>query len=220
MKMPPIRLVVNSGSESRREFADLSITAGCNDQAKLVADSVYKTIRAVIVARRYNDLEDLALALAHRLLDSEPSLTNVEIEVAANSWRRLGAHAFERGSVEVRVARASVGRDGSASVGAALRGLKLMMGPPVFETVHLEWRYRSAGVSYNSAWSAVRKLVLQAFDDREELQSIAQLLVDVIESLAEVKLTLEREALSETGHPGLFEASGAVKRQSSTAKSR
>ena len=220
MKMPPLQLVLNSGSESRREFADLSITAGFNDQAKVEAESVYKAIRAATVERRYSDPEDLAVALAHRLLDSETGVTSVEVEIAANSWRRLGASAFERGSAEVRLARASVGRDGSASVGAALRGLKLMMGEPCFETVHMEWRYKSAGVSYNSAWSAVRKLVLQAFDDREEPQAIAQLLVDVIESLAEVKMTVEREALIQTGHPGLFEASGVVKRHSVTAKSR
>ena len=220
MKMPPLRLVLNSGSESRREFADLAITAGFNDQAKVDAASVHKTIQAVTVERRYNDSEELAVALAHKLLDCEPGITSVEVEVVANSWRRLGAHAFERGSAEIRVAKASVARDGSASVGAALRGLKLMMGGRDFETIHLEWRYKSAAVSYNSAWSAVRKLVLQAFDDREEPQAIAQLLVDVIESLAEVKLTVEREALTETGHSALFEASGTVKRHSASAKSR
>ena len=220
MKMPPLRLVLNSGSDSRREFADLSITAGFDDQAKLDAEAVYKTIRATTVERRYGDPEDLAVALVHKLLDSEPAITTAEVEIAANSWRRLGANAFERGSAEVRVARASVGRDGSASVGAGLRGLKVLTGPPVFETIHLEWRYKSAGVSYNSAWSAVRKLVLQAFDDREEPQATAQLLVDVIESLAEVKLTIEREALEATGHPGLYEASGTIKRQSASAKSR
>lgn len=220
MKMPPLRLVLNSGLESRREFADLSITASFNDQAKLQTESVFKTIRAAAVERRYSDPEDLAVALAHRLLDSEPAITNVEVEIAANSWRRLGAQAFERGSGEVRVARASVGRDGSASVSAALRGLKLMMGSPFVETVHMEWRYKSAGVSYNSAWSAVRKLVLQGCDDREEPQAIAQLVVDIVESLAEVKLIVERETLIETGHPGLFEASDMVKRHSVTAKSR
>ena len=220
MKIPPLRLVLNSGSESRREFADLSMTATFNEQAKLEAEPVYKIMRATTVERQYKDPEDLAIALAHKLLDSEPGITSVEVEIAANSWRRLGAVAFERGPAEMRLARASVGRDGSASVGAGLRGLKLMMGQPCFETVHVEWRYKSAGVSYNSAWSAVRKLVLQAFDDREETQAIAQLLVDVIESLAEVKLTVEREALTQTGHPGLYEASESIKRHSAVAKSR
>lgn len=220
MKMPPLRLVLNSGAESRREFADLSISTTFNEQAKLETEAVYKTIRAATVERRFSDPEDLAVTLAHKLLDSEPGITNVEVEILANSWRRLGASAFERGSAEVRVARASVGRDGSATVGAGLRGLRVLMGPPVFETIHLDWRYKSAGVSYNSAWSAVRKLVLQAFDDREEPQAIAQLLVDVIESLAEVKLTVEREALRQTGHAGLFEPSEAVKRQTITAKCR
>ena len=220
MKMPPLRLVLNSGADSRREFADLTISAGFNDQAKLDVDAVYKTIRACTVERRYSDPEDLAVALAHKLLDSEPGITSAEVEISSSSWRRLGPSAFEKGSSEVRIARASVGRDGSASVGAGLRGLKVLMGPPVFETIHLEWRYKSAGVSYNSAWSAVRKLVLQAFDDREDPQAIAQLMVDVIESLAEVKLTVEREALRETEHPGLFEPSETVKKSSIVAKAR
>lgn len=220
MKIPPLRLVLSSGAESRREFADLSMTATFNEQAKLEAEPVYKIMRATTVERQYKDPEDLAIALAHKLLDSEPGITSVEVEIAANSWRRLSAVAFECGPAETRLARASVGRDGSASVGAGLRGLKLMMGHPCFETVHMEWRYKSAGVSYSSAWSAVRKLVLQAFEDREETQAIAELLVDVIESLAEVKLTVEREALIKTGHPGLYEASDSIKRHAAVAKSR
>lgn len=160
------------------------------------------------------------LALAHRLMDTQSSLTKVSVEVAANSWRRLGPHAFERGSAEVRVAQAAVGRDGSASVSAAIRGLKLLMGSPAIESVDLEWTYRGAGVSYNSAWSAVRKMALQAFDDREAPQAIAQLLLDVIDTLAEVRLTVDCELLTETGHAGLLAPSGTPKRDVVVAKSR
>jgi urate oxidase len=220
MKIPPLRLVLFAGSDSRRELADLTITADCNDQAQLEAESVHKTIRMVTAERRYHDPEELALELAHRLLDSETAVTEVDVEIAAHSWRRLGANAFERGSAEIRIARASVGRDGSAAVSAAIRELKLMMGQPLFESVDLEWRYKVAGVSYNSAWSAVRKMALQAFDDREEPQAIAQLLVDVIEALAEVRLTVEEESLGETGFAGLLESNGAVKRNTVTARAR
>jgi urate oxidase len=223
MKTPPIRLVLYSGSDSRRDLADLLITAEFNEHAKLEAESIERSIRSVTGERRYQDLEGLALALAHRLLDSEASVTNVEVEVAAHSWRRLGTYAFERGSQELRVAHASVGRDGSAAVSAAIRGLKLMMGHPAFESVDLEWRYKAAGhagVSYNSSWSAVRKMALQAFDDREEPHAIAQLLVDLIEAVAEVRLTIETETLNETGLAGLFESSGVLKRHTVTAQSR
>jgi urate oxidase len=220
MNTPPLRLVLYTGSDTRRDLADLSISAAFNDDAKLEVDLVHKTIREVTAGRRYSDLEGLALGLAHKLLDSQSSVTEVRIEVSASSWRRLGTQGFERGSGEVRVANAAVGRDGSATVGAAIRGLKLMMGQPMFETVDLEWKYKTAGVSYNSSWSAVRKMVLQAFDDREEPQAIAQLLVDVIEILAEVKLTIETEALEETGTEGLYEAEGTSKRRSAFAKAR
>jgi urate oxidase len=223
MKTPPIRLVLYAGSDSRRDLADLLITAGFNEHAKPEAESVDRTIRAVTGERRYQDLEGLALLLAHRLLDAEPTVTKVDVEVAAQSWRRLGTHAFERGSQEVRMARACVNRDGSAAVSAAIRGLKLMMGEPAFESADLEWRYKAAGaagVSYNSSWSAVRKMALQAFDDREEPHAIAQLLVDLIEAVAEVRLTIETETLSETGVDGLFESSGVVKRHTVTAQAR
>ena len=220
MKIAPLRLVLNAGAESRREFADLTIHVSFDEASRVEADDVYATIRGTVVERRYTDPEDLVVAVAHKLLDSETGVNRVEVEICANSWRRLGASAFERGSAEIRVARAAVSREGSAAVGAALRGLKVLMGPPVFETIHLEWTYKSAGVSYNSAWSAVRKLVLQAFDDREDPQAIAQLLVDVIESLAEVKLTVEREELKSTGNSGLYEPSETVKRLTAAAKAR
>ena len=223
MRTPLLRLVLYTGPETRRELADLTIGATFNEQAKVEATSVDKAIRAVAGERHYHDLEGLALELAHRLLDSEVSVAHVEVEVVAQSWRRLGAQAFERGSQEARIARATVDRDGSASVSAAIRGMKLMMGQPRFESVDLEWRYKAAGaagVSYNPSWSAVRKMALQAFDDREEPQAVAQLLVDVIEAVAEVKLTFEIEDLVETGYDGLLESSGVVKRQSVTAKAR
>jgi len=220
MNTPPLRLVLYTGSDSRRDLADLSISAAFNEQAKLETELVHKVIRAVTAERRYTDLEGLALALAHRLLDTQPSVMVVQIEVAALSWRRLGTQGFERGSGEVRVAHAEVGRDGSASVGAAIRGLKLMIGQPLFESIDLEWKYKTAGVSYTSSWSAVRKLLLQAFDDREEPEAIAQLLVDVIETLAEVELTVETEPLAETGAHGLFEVKGAVTRQTASVRAR
>jgi hypothetical protein len=97
------------------------------------------------------------------------------------------------------------------------------MGPPVIETIDLEWTYKAAGaagVSYNSAWSAVRKLALQAFDDREEPQAVAQLLVDVIEALAEVRLTIETETLDDSGFPGLLEVKGSPKQRSASAQAR
>jgi urate oxidase len=223
MKTPPLRLVLYTGSESRRDLADLTITAQFNEHAKVEASAVEKTTRAAAAERRHHDLEGLTLALAHQLLDSESSVTKVEVEIIAKSWRRLGTQAFERGSEESRVARATVGRDGTASVSAAIRGLKLMMGQPMFESVDLEWRYKAAGaagVSYNSAWSAIRKMALQAFDDREEPQAVAQLLVDVIEAVLEVKLTVETESFKESGFDGLFESSGVVKRHVVAAKSR
>lgn len=223
MKMPPLRLVLYTGTDSRHDLADLEISAVFNDHAKVDSEAVERAIRSVAGERHYHDLEGLALALVHRLLDSETSVSTVEVEVAAQSWRRLGTHAFERGSQEVRVARAHVNRDGTAAVSAAIRGLKLMMGEPMFQSADLEWRYKAAGaagVSYNSAWSAVRKMTLQAFDDREEPQSIAQLLVDLIEALAEVKLTIETESLAHTGFAGLFKSSGEVERESVSAKAR
>jgi urate oxidase len=220
MNTPPLRLVLYTGSDSRRDLADLSITATLDEDAKLDTEVVHKTIWTITAERSYADLEGLALALAHRFLDSQASVTHVQIEIAAYSWRRLGTQSFEGASREVRLARAEVGRDGSATVGAAIRGLKLMMGQPVLEIVDLEWKYKTAGISYNSSWSAVRKLVLQAFDDREEPQAVAQLLVDVIESLAEVKLVVETQPLASTSVDGVFELKGPTKRRTASATAR
>lgn len=215
MKLDPVRLLIYTGSDARRDLADLTVHAevagaGCAEAAVLQS-----RLGEVARERIYTELEELSCVIAHAFLDTEPSVSQAAVECVAHSWRRLGAHAFEQGSSEVRAARAEIARDGHATVGGAIRGLSVLTGPMEIRTLDLEWQYKKAGTPYNSSWAAVRKMALQALDDQEEPEAMAQLLVDLVPSLAAVQLSMTTELFAGSG--GVYRPVGELRRRTAAA---
>ena len=119
----PLRLILVSGSDSRRDFVELSIAAQLD--APLPLELIYHTIRSAATS---DELESVALAIAHKFLDLEAAVGRARVAITAYGWRHVTRNVKERCGNELRSAAAEVGRDGHAAVEASIHELVLLAG--------------------------------------------------------------------------------------------
>jgi hypothetical protein len=212
----PLRLILVSGADSRREFVELII--GVELDAHVALGQIHHAIRSSGIRL---ELESGALAIAHRFLDTEPGVGRAVVTITSPRWRHVSVRAKERGGNELRTARAEVSREGDASVTASIEDLTLLAGArPDLCTWNVEWRYRkAAGVAFQSGWAAVRKLVLEACLEDQEPPAVAELILNEMEDIASVNVVMLKEPLRASAEDaGLFARTDQLERRTGSAR--
>lgn len=170
-----------------------------------------ETIKNIVhaAARRHgaDEIESLALALVAEVLERQPRITKVRVEIAEQRWQRLEAggrlqaQTFSVGSPEERtVVVTSNGRQ--VSVVSGLDQLTLMrsagFAPPrgagtddgtadgrqplLVGALSVRWAYTSGDVTFGVHRQAVRNAVLETFawHDSQSVQHVLYAIADVV----------------------------------------
>ena len=221
----PLRLILASGPESRREFAEWIVTAAL-DHPGIGLQQIHHTIRAAATIPGA-ELESAAFAMAHRFLDLEPGAGNAAVTIESPCWGDVHSNRLTGrcGGTEMRTARAEVWRDGRAAVSASIRDLALLSSgltgsqTPNLHTWLIEWRYgKTAGISFRPASVAVRRLMLDACSERLQPDAIANLIVSEIEDIASVRVLLTSQPLEPSSEaPGVYVLADRLERQLANA---
>lgn len=199
-----VRLVTVRRGAGRHELKDVTLnirlegdfaaayTEGDNSGV-LATDTMKNTVYALAAEHPFDDIEDFGLALSDHLLQADPHIASVRVELAEHLWERIetsGAphpHAFRRAGTERRTA--VVTRDaGTVRVTAGLEDLVVMKtASSAFEgfprdryttlketadrllatALRATWRYSRPYVPFGPLWSQVRRILLETFADHD-----------------------------------------------------
>jgi urate oxidase len=161
----------------------------------LPTDTMKNTVHAF--ARRYGggDIEDFALALTERFLESHDAVARAQVAVSEAPWQRIAVgekphgQAFARAGDERRTAQVTRTRS-DATVAAGIRELALLKtGHSAFKDflrdeyttlpgttnrvigtiLQASWRYGRLDVPYGTLWHSVRRHLLETFAQHESL---------------------------------------------------
>jgi urate oxidase len=190
-----VRLVKLERGAARHELRDLTVdvtlegdfdavhTAG--DNTGLVAtDTMRNVVYALAAERTLASLPGFAEALVEHFR-AYASVTGALVRMREQPWRRLGPHAWERGTGGIRIeeARADPGGTGHSagiedllvlrSSGSAFEGFERDRFTTLPETsdrilatvVTARWDYASGTGDLDAAWARVRDTLLDAFTD-------------------------------------------------------
>jgi urate oxidase len=200
---------------------DASYTAGDNS-AVLPTDTMKNTVYALAATERVRDAESFGLTLARHFLDRNPRLERVRIDLTEHAWGRIACGDRESGQAFVRrgpeVRTSTIEGDRSAmSVEAGVADLVILKsahsafaGFPRDEYTILpetqdrilatsltaRWRYRDLDVSWDTAWRAVHKTLLESFAEHRSasvqhtIYTMGQAVIDSVEEVAAIHLVM------------------------------
>jgi urate oxidase len=200
---------------------DESYTAGDNS-AVLPTDTMKNTVYALAATGRVRDAESFGLVLARHFLDRNPRLERVRIDITEHAWGRIASgdreygHAFVRQGPETRTSAIEADRQVMA-VEAGVADLVILKsadsafaGFPrdeyttlpetndrIFATsLTATWRYRDSSVSFDTAWRAVHKTLLESFAEHHSasvqhtLHAMGQAVIDSVEDVTAIHLVM------------------------------
>jgi urate oxidase len=200
---------------------DESYTAGDNS-AVLPTDTMKNTVYALAASERLRDAESFGLVLARHFLDRNPRLERVRIDITEHAWGRIASgdreygHAFVRQGPETRTSTIDGDRQGM-TVEAGVADLVILKssnsafaGFPrdeyttlpethdrIFATsLTATWRYRDLDVSFDTAWRAVRKTLLETFAEHHSasvqhtLHAMGQAVIDGVDDVTAIHLVM------------------------------
>jgi urate oxidase len=200
---------------------DESYTAGDNS-AVLPTDTMKNTVFALAATERIRDAESFGVRLARHFLARNARLERVRIDIAEHAWGRIASgdrsygHAFVRQGPETRTAAIEADRR-LTSIDAGIADLVILKsahsafaGFPRDEYTTLPetqdrlfatsltatWRYRDATESFDTAWHAVRRTLLESFAEHRSasvqhtLHAMGQAVIDQVEEVASIHLVM------------------------------
>ena len=200
---------------------DESYTAGDNS-AVLPTDTMKNTVYALAAAERIRHAESFGLMLARHFLDRNARLERVRIDITEHAWRRIASgdreygQAFVRQGPETRTSTIDADRQVSA-VEAGVADLVILKssnsafaGFPrdeyttlpetsdrIFATsLTARWRYRDGSVSFDTAWRAVHKTLLESFAEHQSasvqhtLHAMGQAVIDGVDDVTAIHLVM------------------------------
>jgi urate oxidase len=200
---------------------DESYTAGDNSEV-LPTDTMKNTVYALAATERVREAESFGLRLARHFLDRNPRLERVRIDLTEHAWGRIASgdredgQAFVRRGPETRTARIEADRQGM-TVDAGVSDLVILKsahsafaGFPRDEYTTLPethdrilatsltatWRYRDLDVSFDTAWRAVHKTLLESFAEHDSasvqhtLHAMGQAVIDSVDDVTSIHLVM------------------------------
>ena len=200
---------------------DASYTDGDNS-AVLPTDTIKNTVYALAAGGRIRDPESFGLALSRHFLERNPPLERVRIDVTEHAWGRIASGdrdygaAFVRRGPETRTATIEADRN-VTTVDAGVADLVILKssqsafaGFPrdeyttlpetddrIFATsLTARWRYRDLGASFDTAWRAVHKTLLESFAEhasasvQHTLHAMGQAVIEQVEDVASIHLVM------------------------------
>jgi len=200
---------------------DESYTAGDNS-AVLPTDTMKNTVYALAATGRVRDAESFGLLLARHFLDRNPRLERVRIDITEHAWGRIASGDREHGSAFVRqgpeTRTSTIDADRQLmTVEAGVADLVILKsshsafaGFPrdeyttlpetqdrIFATsLTATWRYRDLDVSFDTAWRAVHKALLESFAEHHSasvqhtLHAMGQAVIDSVEDVMSIHLVM------------------------------
>jgi urate oxidase len=200
---------------------DESYTAGDNS-AVLPTDTMKNTVYALAAGGRIRDAESFGLSLARHFLDRNPRLERVRIDMTEHAWGRIAVgdracgHAFVRQGPDTRTAAIEADREVTTveagvadlvilkSADSAFAGFPRDEYTTLPETEHrifatsltATWRYRDLAVSFDTAWQAVRRTLLETFAEHRSasvqhtLHAMGQAVIDSVDDVASIHLVM------------------------------
>ena len=96
------------------DFAETHLTG---DNSKVVPTDTQKNTVFAFASEPMGEIEDFGLRLARHFVGEFPTVHRARVSIEEFSWRRLGEHAFTRGSSEKRLATVTRTRDSEWVVG-------------------------------------------------------------------------------------------------------
>jgi urate oxidase len=196
--------------------------AGGDNSAVLPTDTMKNTVYALAAAARIRDAESFGLVLARHFLERNPRLERVRIDLAEHAWARLPCggrehgHAFVRQGPETRTAAIEADRQ-VTTIDAGIADLVILKsahsafaGFPrdeyttlpetqdrIFATsLTATWRYREATESFDTAWHAVRRTLLESFAEHHSasvqhtLHVMGQAVIDHVADVTSIHLVM------------------------------
>jgi urate oxidase len=200
---------------------DESYTAGDNS-AVLPTDTMKNTVYALAATGRVRDAESFGLVLARHFLERNPRLERVRIDITEHAWGRIASGDREHGSAfvrqgpETRTSTIDADRH-QMTVEAGVADLVILKsshsafaGFPRDEYTTLPethdrilatsltatWRYRDLDVSFDTAWRAVHKALLESFAEHHSasvqhtLHAMGQAVIDSVEDVTSIHLVM------------------------------
>ena len=200
---------------------DESYTAGDNS-AVLPTDTMKNTVYALAATGRVRHAESFGLLLARHFLDRNPRLERVRIDITEHAWGRIASGDREHGSAfvrqgpETRTSTIDADRH-QMTVEAGVADLVILKsshsafaGFPrdeyttlpethdrIFATsLTATWRYRDLDVSFDTAWHAVHKALLESFAEHHSasvqhtLHAMGQAVIDSVEDVMSIHLVM------------------------------
>ena len=200
---------------------DESYTAGDNS-AVLPTDTMKNTVYALAATERVRDAESFGLRLARHFLERNARLERVRIDLTEHAWGRIASgdrehgQAFVRKGPETRTSSIEGDRR-QLTVDAGVADLVILKsahsafaGFPrdeyttlpetqdrIFATsLTARWRYRDLDVSFDTAWRAVHKTLLETFAEHHSasvqhtLHAMGQAVVDEVEDVTSIHLVM------------------------------
>jgi urate oxidase len=201
-----VRLVKVTRRGDRHDVQDLTVNVRLDGEFEasyimgdntmvLPTDTMKNTVHAF--ARRYGggDIEEFAIALTERFLESHEAVARARIDVAEAPWQRIAVgekphgQAFARAGDERRTAVVTRTRT-EVTVAAGIRQLALLKtGHSAFQdflrdeyttlpdatsrvigtVLQASWRYGRLDVPYGTLWHSVRRHLLETFAQHESL---------------------------------------------------
>jgi urate oxidase len=200
---------------------DESYTAGDNS-AVLPTDTMKNTVYALAATERVRDAESFGLVLARHFLDRNPRLERVRLDITEHTWRRIASgdreygQAFVRQGPETRTSMVDADRR-LMTVEAGVADLVILKssnsafaGFPrdeyttlpethdrIFATsLTASWRYRDSNVSFDTAWRAVHKTLLESFAEHHSasvqhtLHAMGQAVIESVDDVTAIHLVM------------------------------
>ena len=200
---------------------DESYTAGDN-RAVLPTDTMKNTVYALAAGGRVRNPETFGLLLARHFLDRNPRLQRVRIDLVEHAWGRIASgdrehgQAFVRQGPETRTATIE-GDRGQTTVDAGVADLVILKSSNsafagfmrdeyttlpetddrLFATsLTATWRYRDPDVSFDTAWRAVHRTLLETFAEHRSasvqhtLHAMGQAVIDHVDEVSAIHLVM------------------------------
>ena len=197
-----VKVVRTAAHHDIREFTvDIALEGAFDDahtlgdnSAVLPTDTMKNTVYAKARELPLGEPEAFALALAEHFLRASAAALLARIAITEHGWRRLvvggepHAHAFERSSSEVRIARVALTRGTAPVIQSGIEELLILKsGRSAFAgyprdqyttlretedrilatSISTLWRYRDATHDFAACFANVRRVLLETFADHD-----------------------------------------------------